>query len=624
MSGIAGLAGVDGSGVDSETVAAMTDAVAHHGGDGRGLWHGRNAGLGHQLFRTTPEATNADRPVKHDGVVVTADLRLDNRAELRSELAPSASESVADSQLLAAAYERWGRDCPQHLLGAFAFAAWDTDREELFLARDHMGVRPLYYYAADGVVAFGTQPRALWPCPAVPRRLDEVRIGDYLAEMMEDERRTFYEDVRRLPPAHALYADGSGVETWEYWALDPARTLSYGSDDAYARRFRELFTEAVRCRMRRVGPLASMLSGGLDSSSVSCAARDLATEPVVTVSGICPDVPESDESEYIRAVFDQDGFDPRLVRIDTRSPLEDLDERLSYFDRPWLFPNTFVQRAVCRTAAASGARVVFSGFDGDTTVSHGMGYPADLARGGRLLALRRELSGLAENFDRSRRELLRGRVIGPLAPDLVTETWRRLRGADDRTVPPLVDDGFGERIGLRQRIEAFDAEDRSAGTIARSNHYDGLTSGWLPFTLEVDAVTGAETGVELRYPFFDKRLIEFCLALPAEQKIRRGWTRYVLRKGLGGSLPTKVRQRGGKSNIGHNMVRQLATRNGDLLERTTASPQYVDDFINSTHLENEYNQLRENRPIDSGSTLTKTALLEEWFERHDPGSNEIL
>jgi asparagine synthase (glutamine-hydrolysing) len=198
MSGIAGIYRFDGGSVAADTVAAMTEAIDHRGPDGEWTWREGRVGLGHQRFETTPEAEHAGSPPERDGHVLTFDGRIDNREELLSTLDVAGPPGrVADADLVLAAYERWGEDCPERLIGAFAFAIRDPDEERLFAARDHVGLRPFYYYRGEDCFLFGSELKALWAVGGVPRRLDEIRLSNHLAQEYQSDERTYFEAAYR-------------------------------------------------------------------------------------------------------------------------------------------------------------------------------------------------------------------------------------------------------------------------------------------------------------------------------------------------------------------------------------------------------------------------------------------
>jgi asparagine synthase (glutamine-hydrolysing) len=405
LSAIVGLLHLRDRPVDPADLAGMVTTLAHRGPDGAASWSQGPVGLGQLLLRTTAESGEGRPPWKDPSgnLVITADVRLDNRAELvdQLELRGRPPATIGDHQLILAAYERWGQDCPQRLLGDFAFAIWDARAEILFCARDHFGVKPLYYYLSGEVYAFASEIKALFSLDTVLRRVNEVRIGEYLVEASGEPASTFFDGVLRLLPAHSLTIGPSGVRLRRYWELDPTRELRLGSDREYALALRELFTESVRCRLRSTVRLGSMLSGGIDSSSITCTARQLLSAEgragLHTFSAIFDGVAASDEQHYQNAVLAQNGVVAHSVQGDRLSPLGDLDRVLRHFDQVLDSGNLYLNWNLYKIAQQHEVGVLLDGFDGDTTISHGVGYLSELAYSGRWLALAREVRAFAPN-----------------------------------------------------------------------------------------------------------------------------------------------------------------------------------------------------------------------------------
>ena len=303
----------------------MVDILAHRGPDGADIWVDGCVGLGHRMLWTTPESLIEKLPLVNErgDLVITADARIDNRDELIAALQTNnrPADKITDSDLILAAYEKWGEDCPQHLLGDFAFAIWDERKQILFCARDHFGVKPFYYYYSNQTFIFASETKALLSIDEVPHQVNEVRIGDYLTSMLEDKSITSYQGVLRLPPAHSITLTQQGnLQLRCYWTLELSEELRLNSDEEYAEAFRKVFTEAVRCRLRTAFPIGSHLSGGLDSSSICCIARKLLEESnsqLHTFSNIFDDVPGSDERSFIEAVLEQGDFIPHFTHADS-------------------------------------------------------------------------------------------------------------------------------------------------------------------------------------------------------------------------------------------------------------------------------------------------------------------
>ena len=581
MSAIFGVYHPDSRSVEPKKLESMLEVLAHRGADGADIWHQDNVGLGHRMLWTTPESLLEKLPWcdRATDTVITADARIDNREELISLLGlKTPAEKITDSALILKAYQKWGIDCPQKLLGDFAFAIWDNSKQQLFCARDHFGVKPFYYYSSERIFAFASEIKGILSLSEVPQKLNELRVGDYLASMFEDRAITFYQGILRLPPAHSLIVSNDCIELQSYWSLDLNKELLLDSDEEYAAQFRKIFTEAVRCRLRSHTQAGTMLSGGLDSSSITCTARQVMDEANIaaklpTFSAIFDTVKECDESFYIDSVLKQGGYEPNYIYGDRRSPLADLDKVLWHQDEPLYAFSLSFNTGLYDLARKQGVRVILDGFDGDSTVSHGVGHLKDLATQGKWLTLFPELKGFARNFEvpfwKLQRDYFVCYGVDPLINQskplkLIRRLWRglvrRIKKRSDHkpaSWKTIFNSNFIEQIDLQQRRRTQRKPLIESQANQKAEHHHSLVRGVMPYTLEVLDKAAAGYGIELRFPFWDKRLVEFCLSLPPEQKIRRGWTRMIMRQGLRGILPPEIEWRGGKSNFAPNFSRGL-------------------------------------------------------------------
>jgi asparagine synthase (glutamine-hydrolysing) len=559
------------------------------------------------MLWTTPESVQEKLPLVHRAgdLAITADARLDNRDELIQALSLTGRPAmeIADSQLILAAYEKWGVYCPEKLLGVFAFAIWDRQKRWLFCARDHFGVKPFYYYSSNRCFVFASEIKALFSLPGVPRRLNDVRVAEYMTSLFDDTAITFYQDILRLPPAHCMMVSNADTTLRTYWALEPAREIRLPSDEAYAEAFRELFSEAIRPRLRRALPLASLLSGGLDSSSVTCVARNLLRPsdgyPLSTFSAIFDEVGQCDERPFIHTVLTQGGLEPHYVRGDVSGPLTHLDHMFWHQDEPFFAPGLFLSWQLYGAVHQQGIRILLDGHDGDSTVSHGYGYPGELAQEGRWLTLAIEVRGLARLYGESFWKGLWSYAWGYKLDPVISRskvlsyglrTWRGLRrqgrwshrlSANRPAWQAILNPDFVERIGLAERYRAWQQAQAASARSERLMHHRLLTSGIQPFALEVLDKAAAAFVLEPRYPFWDKRLVEFCLALPPEQKLHRGWSRMVLRRAMAGVLPAEVQWRPTKLDFSPNVRHGLLTIDRErldeiILKDATTIEEYVD------------------------------------------------
>ena len=668
MSAIVGIYNLHGRSVGQENLEQMVTLLAHRGPDGAGVWHEGPVGLGHRLLWTTPESVQERLPFVSGDLVITADTRIDNRTELLAilGLTDRPSREITDSQLILAAYEKWGEDCPEQLLGDFAFAIWDKRQQTLFCARDHFGVKPFYYYFQPGrVFVFASEIKALFCVPEVPHQLNEVRVADYLVPMMEDKAITFYQDILRLPPAQSMTVSRDGIRLRSYWSLNPAYELQLSSDEEYASAFLELFTEAVQCRLRSVLPVGSHLSGGLDSSAVTCVVKRLHAQEtnsqLHTFSNIFNDVPQCDERPFINAVLAQNGYIPHYIHADQVGPLTDLDRVFWHQDEPFWGPNHFLPWGLNKATKQTGVRVVLDGFDGDTTVSHGVVYFAELARKGQWETFSAEARAVAQHFpvsplnllhqyglpyleelargwkwiafttaanqlnacfQVSRQNLFLQHGLKPLVPESLQKTWQTLRGHDTAGdgIDPIINPDFARHIGLGERLRTFDTAQMSPPLTVREDHWRSLTSGLFPLVLELSDRCAAAFSIEARHPFMDRRLIEFCLALPPEQKLHQGWSRIVMRRAMADVLPEQVQWRGGKTDMNPNFVRGLLTFDREILDEIISRhSQRIARYVETNILREVYTRLisQGKVQIDDVMTVWKVATLASWLQYSD-------
>ena len=624
MSGIVGMVLFDGSAVDQEDLERMAERIRHRGPDGSAVWIDAPVGLGHVMLHTTPESLFEGLPYlnRSEDLVITLDGRIDNRDELSAALCRREErlEEIGDAELILRSYERWGEGCIDKLLGDFAFAIWDRREGALFCGRDHMGIRPFYYHLTDRGFIFASEIKAILSLPGVLRELDEVTLSNFLVPIFDDWERTFYAGIRRLPAAHFLTLKDGNFRMKRYWSLDPDRKIRLSSDEEYAAEFRRIFLEAVRCRLRSAFPIGVTLSGGLDSSSVACSARKILCEEgyglLHTFSAVFDEVPECDERDFMSAVIDQGGFEPHRIRADLKSPLDEFCEFLKYEDEPFWILNYYINWNLFKAAKQEGVRVIMDGVEGDVVVSHGLTFLVELVLSGRPIELWRTLRDLSRNFDTRARRIFWNKCVIPLTPAPVTKAYRWIRGIDHyREQCSIINPRFAERVGLKERFNS-DQNDSNKLKNLRKDHYEALTSADYQHLLEVIDRQASALSLECRHPFFDKRLVEFCLALPPEQKLRRGWTRWILRYSMSGILPENIQWRGGKGNIGLNFNRGLLTSDRKMLETVIFEDmRAIEDYVDISLLQQIYRRFELEKSGEDAITLWKTVTAYLWLSR---------
>lgn len=570
MSGICGIVALGGPEPTDGQIAALTSAMKRRGPDRLHHWREGRVALGHALLATTPEAVTEHLPLTDPAsrCTITADARLDNREELFVALALTAApETIGDGELILRAYLKWGEDCPKHLLGDFAFAIWDGTAQKLFCARDHMGMRQLIYGHVAGVAfAFATEVEALFTHPAVPRRINRGRIADFIDNLEGlDFTSTFFEQVFRLPPAHALTVVGGALSVRRYWTLQPPPPLVLPSNEAYAAAFLSVFTDAVRCRLRSAEPVGAMLSGGMDSGSVVAVAALLlgaqGAGPLRTFSAISPDCTTCVETRTIFGSVTMAGLAPTCVNVaEIEGLAADLirlgDETSEPFDS-----NMTLVRAVYLTAHRAKIRVMLDGAIGDVALISS-DVVAHWLRRGRFAKAWREAWG-EQRFWRHRGHAVRAMTSaawGVFAPKALQMLWRRERRRrvdrgeiDGSSIEP----SFASAVQLSRRRRRFQ-EHMAIGRLGDAlDRAQKMRHPHIVVGRERYDRVAATLAIEPRDPFVDVRLLEFCLSLPADQFQDGGWPKIILRRAMVDLLPPSTLWRVGKEHLGWTFTCRL-------------------------------------------------------------------
>jgi asparagine synthase (glutamine-hydrolysing) len=571
MSAIAVVLNLDGRPASAATLERMLAAVPHRARDGCGRMVRGPIAMGHGALHTTPQARIESQPHCDESgeLWLTLDGRVDNREQLARELtaAGAAPRADTDAELVLRACQVWGDDAPRRIIGDFAFALWDARRRRLLCARDPLGVKCLYYHAGARLLACASEPRQLLADPRVPRKPNEGMIGEIATQMPASREETLFAHILRLPPRHALVAGDDGVSIRRYYEPNLLHEIRHRTDEEYAAHFRELFEEAVRCRLRASATVASDLSGGVDSSSVVATAVGLlragrARARLETFSVLSPH-PRADERIFVREI-------ERALEIRTHelAPAElDRDavvaQVLGSRDLPD-FPNAALGDYDAALVGLGDTRVLLTGIGGDEWLN-GSAYAyaddlrrLDLASVVRRLRARAGARGGALSAAALGELLMRG--VWPLLPDAARGALRRLLRRGARHLFPLAPE-FARRIDLEARVRAEEVPP-DFSSLAQRDVYRSFASGAITYSIEMTERWAALRGLEARHPLCDRRIVEFALAVPEEQRARGGLTKFVLRGAMRGRLPDRVRLRRTKGDYSDCYVAALESMGG--------------------------------------------------------------
>ncbi len=552
MSGLAGMYNLNGDPVDAALVARMSHRVAHRGPDALRCWVNGPVGIGHALLQTTPESVLERQPWLDESATLclALDGRIDNREDLIQHFATSdvPLRNETDAELVLRAYQQWGEQCLEHLVGDFALVVWDGQRRQLFCARDILGLKPFYYCRLGTSFYWASEIPPLFECAGIPRRPHDAMVAEFLSGIVVTNRDTLYEGIHRLEPAHSLIVRPEGIVTHRYWTIDSSRRIHYSCDDDYAQHFLQIFDQAVRCRLRSHRPIGLGLSGGLDSSAVVSMVQQYARSNVYesnrfqTFSLVFPALP-CDERPYIDDVVNQGTFPPHYVTPPPPTLEGFVDDVRRYQDLPD-HPNGAMHITLRTLARRQGCRVLLTGSGGDEWLTGSFFHYADLLRNLNVRALIRRL--------RADRPLYCDRPTGdffsipfvqcgllPLIPQSYRDVGKQLLGRTN--TPDWLSTEFWHRTHMEERIRQA-VFSPACLSYAQRDLFSSTTHGLGIHGTELDERAASFLSLENRHPLNDRRIIEFALALPEDQRWRDK-PKFVLRNAVGKFLPSSVRTR---------------------------------------------------------------------------------
>lgn len=551
MCGIAGVYNRSGQEPQLSVLRRMSRAIRHRGPDGEAFFIEGGAGLAHQHLRIIDLSDAALQPMSNqDGSLhIILNGEIYNYVELRPvlEAAGHVFVSQSDTEVLLHAYAEWGADCLQRLNGMFAFAVWDSRKQELFIARDRLGVKPLYYRWDGSTLLFASEIKALLAYPGVEARPHFSAITEYMNAMFTTGAHTWFEGVERLLPGYFMVASARGLSIRRWWDVPTAEdALGARPESGYIAETRGLLEDSVRLRLRSDVPLGAHLSGGLDSSAVvALLSRQLqqSGERVRTFSGAFSEGPAYDERKYVAEVVSQYNTEHSQV-IPTASDLPALIERIVWhMDEPAAGPGILLQWAVCEDTRRAGVTVINGGQGGDEAWGGYFGYVPAYMR--TLLQAARKKPSLLVELARSTLVLL-GRRDTRSGLLRAVSKGRKSRLRPSATPGPWAGPRFEGRSTAH--TEAQDAAGESGRSALNAAMYYDL-KWYLPALLQVEDRMSMAFSLESRAPLLDYRLIELSAAVPALLKMKDLHMKHILKSAVKDLLPASIYRRTDKMGM---------------------------------------------------------------------------
>lgn len=624
-----GICGVVGQ-ADEQLIKSMLARMAHRGPDDEGIYVTETSatgrvGLGHRRLAIIDLSPGGHEPMpdQSNQIWLTFNGEIYNFKELRRELESLGHtfKSDSDAEVIIYAYREWGRDCLSRLNGMFAFAIWDARDESLLLARDRLGIKPLYYANTPAGFAFASEIKALLAIPNFDRAVDLSALDQFMTFLWTPDPKTAFRGVEKLPPAHCLvYRDGR-AELFEYW------DITFDEDDdiseaEWAERLREQIARSVRAQMIADVPLGAFLSGGLDSSTIIALMTGMATQKVTTYTfgfkqeDLRYDILE-DDVKYARVVgrkfqtdYHEEYLEPQVMEL--------LPKLVYHLDEPVADPAIITSYLICRTArerltvllSGMGGDEVFAGYPRHAAVKIAEAYnliPPFLSRPvvaalpgakpGKFTALFRNTKKLARSAALPERE----RYLG--FGTYFTEDEKRAMYAGD----------------MREAARGFDAYEQHRKYFDRVSGEDFINQmlyvdlkTFLPcLNLTYTDKTSMAASMEVRVPLLDHELIELAARMPARLKLKGLTGKHILKRAAEAWLPREIIHRkkaGFSAPVRAWLVRDLRDLVEDLLSEANINRRGYFDYQSVRRLIDENTSGREDNNLKIFQLLT----LELW------------
>jgi asparagine synthase (glutamine-hydrolysing) len=550
MCGIYGEVILGRGGRLSPTSAAAVDTLEHRGPDERGTWEGDGVFLGMRRLSII-DLEGGQQPIFNEDktLAIVYNGELYNFLDLRPELKARGHRFLtrSDTEVVLHAFEEWGPDCLRRFNGMFAFAIWDMSNRTLWLARDRIGEKPLYYYADGRHLVFGSEIKAILQDPSIPREVDEKGLANFLSFGHAVAPRTMMRGILKLPAGHFMKVSGGKVAVEPYWTVgdDPQAQLGL-EEREYSERIRALLDDSVRRRMIADVPVGAFLSGGVDSSAIVALMSQHATGPVKTFSLGFTVGGAYDELSSAREVAAHLGVEHHELRVEHFDLVDALQTLVYHYDEPFGDPAGFPVYLLSRFARQH-VKVVLTGDGGDELFGGYRRYVYDnLSRHYRILPdliTRRLAPAVVGQLPRLRRSKKALATLGIQDPARRYASW--LRVFTPELLSEILDSDVRESLGGHDPAAHYSRlygglnGDTADDHLNRLMHVD--VKSWLVdmYMEKTDKATMAAS-LEARLPLLDHRLVELAFAVPGSHKIKGLSTKRILKRAVADLVPESV------------------------------------------------------------------------------------
>lgn len=550
MCGITGIINLDKKSVDRSLIKQLNDLITYRGPDDEGFYFDDNNGIGfgHRRLSILDLSSLGHQPMSTDDekIWITYNGEVYNYIEIGEELSAKGYtfKSKTDTEVILKAYQEWGYNCVEKFNGMWAFAIWDSNSKKLFCSRDRFGIKPFYYFKNNNVFIFASEIKQILLHPEYKFSVNKVAVYEYLSFWkFNHTNETFYENIYQLNGSNSLIldlsSDQNNIKIQEYWDIDLEKDKLNLSEKEYSEKFYEKFYESIKFRLRSDVPVASCLSGGLDSSSIVCMVnkqlQELPDAPPQETYSSCHKDKRFDETEYVKAIEEKVNVKPNHVFPDAQTFVEELRDLIWHMDGPTVNGSIFSQRSIFKAAHKNNIKVMLDGQGGDEVLAgyhcYFAPYLLELLKEFKIIKFIKELYYLRKHHDHRAGFLfknMKNMVTNLFTVDKNKFTWLKK--------------DFQALALNSSKLTHYNFVSYTSDRL-KNELYKLIRFTNMPALLHYEDRNSMAFSIESRVPFLDYKLVEYSFAIPNNQKIDKGTTKVILRSAFKSLLPEKILNR---------------------------------------------------------------------------------
>ena len=564
----------------------------------------------------------ANNIYEHANFIIVFSGRIDNKKELKELLKIDCKQNLLDCELALLAFIRMGEKSFNFICGSFSYVIFNTENEDIYCVRDHLGMKPIYFSYEHGLFCFATNPNHIFKLSNKKKILNEKKLIEVVTRDENQSKHTLFLGISRVERGSFIKINNKDLKNFRYHTFSSPEYIKFNDEKDYFELFKKTFTTVIEEQIAGFDRYGTALSGGLDSTSVSRVAAELnkknqSKSKIFSYSYKFTeldeiDVSTTDEMQYVKDAIAMGGLIPKTIPIVRGNYVNELINSQSKFPSPCFQGNRYQELLLIEACKSDRVNMILTGFDGDCTVSYGMELIQILFKKGKIiegLCLNKKVREKKSMPDNSFKIIYNYFFLKSLSP-ILHLALKRIRGLD-RTSNGFVNQAAAQSTSSIERIK----RERQYMFDTKNGHRDLLNSNHFQNSFESLDIDYAPNGIEERHPFCDKRLMELCLNIPPNLKLKDGLTRYILRESLRDYLPNSVRNRATKSDLSPYFFYSVKNEIKKYIVRLLETSTQIRNLIDRKKIEEALNS-RNTLSKEDVTWIINLNIIDEWLKKN--------